>query len=95
MTDTRLQTRIVHFHRPFTLPQVDGVLPPGSYSVDEEHERIDSVSVAAFRRVATVLHLRTTPGLRESIEVDGTALDAALLRDAASDTDTAPGPASG
>ena len=28
MADTRLQTRIVHFRRPFTLPQVDGVLPP-------------------------------------------------------------------
>lgn len=83
MSSNRLQSRIVHFRRPFTLPQVEGELPAGSYSVDEEHERIEGVSITAFRRIATVLHLRPAPGLRESIEVDGAALDAALLRDAA------------
>jgi len=89
MSSNRLQTRIVHFRRPFTLPQLENELPAGSYSVDEEHERIDGVSITAFRRIATVLHLRPAPGLRESVEVDGAALDAALLRDAAVEPEAA------
>ena len=96
MAATRLQRRTVQFRRPFTLPQIEGVLPPGSYAVDEEHAQIEGVSMTAFRRVTTVLHLRTAPGLRESVEVDGVALDAALLRDAESDitgSGSAAGPA--
>lgn len=87
MSSTRLQTRIVHFRHPFTLPQIEGTLPAGSYSVDEEHEQIEGVSIIAFRRVATVLHLRPSPGLRESVTVDGAALDAALLQDAAAQSE--------
>jgi len=93
MTATRLETRIVHFRRPFVLPQVDGVLPPGSYSVDEEHERIEGLSITAYRRVTTVLHLPAAAGRRESVEVDGAALDAALLHDAVSDVAGSAGPA--
>lgn len=87
MTLNRYRTRTVEFRHPFRLPSIDAVLPPGAYSVDEEYAQLDGVSFAVYRRVSTVLHLRTTGATHESVEVDGTALDAALLEDATSRAD--------
>jgi hypothetical protein len=58
----------VEFKRPFTLPHVEGTHAPGIYQVETEEERIDSVSVDAYRRLATRLYLQAdprTPGVRE------------------------------
>ena len=83
---TRTLRSVVAFKRPFKLPQVEGVQPPGVYQVETDEEHIDSVTVDAFRRLATRLYLMAdpkAPGVREEVVVDPDDLKAALARDQA------------
>lgn len=50
--------RIVTFQRSFDLGNGDGPYPPGEYLVQTDEEMIDQLSFAAWRRVATTIHLR-------------------------------------
>jgi len=50
--------KTVTFTRPFALAGIDGVQPAGTYDVDTDEETIDDVSFLAWRRVATMIHLR-------------------------------------
>ncbi|MHB1204177.1 MAG: hypothetical protein ACYCZX_01310 [Rhodospirillaceae bacterium] len=83
---TRTLRSSVEFKRPFKLPHIDGLQPPGIYQVETEEERLDSMTVDAFRRLATRLYLMAdprTPGVREEVVVNPDDLDAALARDRA------------
>jgi hypothetical protein len=83
---TRTLKTSIEFKRPFTLPHVEGVHAPGVYQVETEEERLDSVTVDAFRRLATRLYLMAdpkTPGVREEVVVNPDDLAAALAKDQA------------
>ena len=80
----RTQRSTVSFTKPFSLPGMDGIQPAGDYVLETEEELIEGLSRAAYRRVATILHLpsiATSKYAREHVYVDQATLDAALARD--------------
>ncbi|HUN50984.1 MAG TPA: hypothetical protein VMU42_07700 [Candidatus Sulfotelmatobacter sp.] len=81
---TRSISRSVVFARPFTMPGLDGTLPAGTYVVETDEERIEAISVSAYRRTATWLRVPALPGRPRTAEtalVDPDELAAALARD--------------
>ena len=63
----------------------DGVLPAGTYDVETDEERLESISFPAYRRILTLIHLHPKLGLTQSLEIDPNELDAALMRDQAAE----------
>lgn len=81
---SRTTSRVIRFTRPFTLPGIDGVQPPGDYAVETEEERLEALSFDAWRRIATTIRLSRRPGgpsFDQVAPVDPVALEAALARD--------------
>jgi hypothetical protein len=78
---SRTTRKRVTFMRPFVLTGVDGTQPPGAYDVDTDEVSIDSLSILAYRRVATSLHVLRDGGT-QVFPIDPVELDAALMRDA-------------
>lgn len=82
----RTTYQTLSFAHPFQLKDMDEPRPAGAYVVETDEERLQEVSFAAYRRIATRLLLPGRPGgsiLGETIEVDPAELDAAQARDAA------------
>ncbi len=79
----RTKTRDVTFRRPFSLKGVDGVLPPGTYSVETDEELLEQLSFTAYQRVATSIRVPTGGNSYQVFRVDPADLDAAEKRDAA------------
>lgn len=72
------------FAAPFTLRGVEGVQPAGDYVVVADDELIDSVTVVAYRRVATTLCLPALAApqtVTQLVAVSQTDLDVAVLKD--------------
>ena len=75
----------VTFAHPFVLGDLDEVLPPGSYVVENDEELLEGLSFHAYRRVLTLIHLPAKSrrgGLTRILTIDPKVLDAALKRDA-------------
>jgi hypothetical protein len=70
----------VTFHRPFSLSNV-GELPAGTYDLEVDEEEILGVEKIAYRRVATLLFVRTA-GSTRTLAIDPNQLEAALQKDA-------------
>ena len=51
----RSRREVVTFNHPFLIKGIDRLLPAGSYDVVTEEEMIESLSFAAFRRIATTI----------------------------------------
>ena len=86
MTISRTSNQTVTFRHPFQLSGFKDLFPAGKYVVDTTEELIESVSITAYRRVSTELHLRTKiNGMMSEriLSVTPTDLDAALAKDAA------------
>ncbi len=84
---TRTTKKTVTFTKPFTLTNVDEMLPAGAYSVETDEEPLEGISYIAYRRVVTLLHVpgkSGSPVLEKVMTIDPTELDAALERDSAS-----------
>jgi len=77
----RTTRRTVTFTRSFALSDIDGFLPAGSYEVETDEEMIDNLSFLAWRRVATIIHVRKD-GAVQAVKVNPLELDAVLRRDA-------------
>src|SRR3954468_22882614 len=90
---TRTSHSHVTFRRPFRLAAMDAVAPAGSYKVDLEEERLDTLTVEAWRQTAVILQL-TMGGITEYVAVDPQDLHEALERDGDETVDpgTAPAP---
>ncbi len=74
----RKSQRVATFVKPFRVSGLDGVQPPGSYSVELEEELIDGLSFPAYRRVSAVLLVPGPPGsgiLVQAVTVSGAELD--------------------
>lgn len=77
---TRTKTRTVHFDRPFALFGLDGLQPAGDYQVQDDEEQITGISWLAYRRVATMIEVKS--GQKTSlVTIDGAELDAAMESD--------------
>jgi len=77
---TRTSHSTVTFQRPFRFAGMDAAAPAGSYKVDLEEERLDTLTVEAWRQTTIVLQV-TTSGVTEHITLHPQDLRDALLRD--------------
>jgi hypothetical protein len=81
----RTTEKLVTFRHAFTLRDVVGTQPSGTYQIETVESAIDGLSFVAFRRVSTTI---TFPAVgssalrREFIEIDPADLATALQRDA-------------
>jgi hypothetical protein len=87
---TRTVRTTVTFERPFSLGGFDGQQPAGSYSVETDEELLEDLSFPAYRRMATMMQLRSgaslksnTSGILQVAVIDPVQLAAALVADAA------------
>ncbi len=74
----------VTFMKPFVLAGLDEEQPAGTYDIETDEERLESLSFSAYRRVQTLIHLHPktgNPTLIQSMKIDPEELDAALQRD--------------
>jgi hypothetical protein len=84
--NTQTLTSEVVFRRSFVLTGLDGVQPPGTYRIQTYSELLDIPSAVAYRRLSTSIELHAQPaGIIRTATIDPLELEAALLRDAASD----------
>ena len=76
----------VTFSRPFSLADVDGIQPAGTYRIQTVDVTLDSLSFLAYRRVSTTIELPavgTLSSRRQVVTIDPLELEAALKRDPA------------
>jgi hypothetical protein len=81
----RTSRKTVTFTRPFSLSGIDELQPAGSYTVETDEEKLPGVSFPAYRRIATLILLRSRRGgrvIEEVISIDPLELQAAQERDA-------------
>jgi hypothetical protein len=74
----------VTFTRPFSLTDLDGIQPAGTYRIQTVDVTLDSLSILAYRRVSTTIELPavgTASSRRQVITIDPLELEAALKRD--------------
>jgi hypothetical protein len=73
------------FLRPFSLTDVDGVQPAGTYTVETVDTTLDNLSFIAYRRVSTSIMLPVVGAAarqRQVIFIDPLELEAPVKRDA-------------
>jgi len=81
---SRTTPSIVRFRAAFSLPGFDTPQPPGEYRVDQDEEALEGVSLIAWRRVATFIHLPAISAggaTQQMVPVDPALLEAALEQD--------------
>jgi hypothetical protein len=81
----RTSRKTVTFKQPFSLSGIDEVQPAGTYTVETDEELIPGVSFPAYRRIASLIFLRSRGGgavVEEMANVDPLELEAAQERDA-------------
>jgi hypothetical protein len=81
----RMSRKTVTFKRSFSLRGIDEVQPAGSYTVETDEELLPGLSFPAYRRIATLIILRSRGQGRiveEVISIDPLELQAAQERDA-------------
>jgi hypothetical protein len=74
----------VTFRRPFTLPQLEFPQPAGTYRIVTDEEEISGLSIVAFHRIGTMLHLpslETKGGPEQLVSIDAGELASALTAD--------------
>lgn len=93
MPITRVSHKQVVFFGSFKLKGYDETFPGGDYDVETEEELIEGVSFLAYRRTATLLHVRGQKGsaiVERTLPIDPRALDHAILIDQGQCNVTAP-----
>jgi hypothetical protein len=76
----------VTFSRPFSLADLDGIQPAGTYRVQTVDVALDTLSLLAYRRISTTIELPavgTASSKRQVVTIDPLELEAALKRDTA------------
>jgi hypothetical protein len=84
--DTRSTSSQITFRRPFRLNGVDGLQPAGSYTLTVEEERLNTLSLDAWRRTSATLYV-PQGGAIDHAAINMEDLQAALAHDAAPDQD--------
>jgi hypothetical protein len=81
----RTSRKSITFTKPFSLSGIDEVQSAGTYKVDTEEELLPGLSFPAYRRIATLMVLRSRgggPTVEEVVNIDPLELQAAQERDA-------------
>jgi hypothetical protein len=76
----------VTFLQPFSLADIDGIQPAGTYRIQTVDVSLDNLSFLAYRRVSTTIELPSvgTASLRRQVMIiDPLELEAAVTRDRA------------
>jgi hypothetical protein len=76
----------VTFSRPFSLTDIDGIQPAGTYRIQTVDVTLDNLSFLAYRRVSTTIELPavgTASSRRQVVTIDPLELETALKRDPA------------
>ena len=95
MTGRTTRTSVT-FSRPFSLSDLDGMQPAGTYRIQTLDVTLDSLSYLAYRRVSTTIELPSVGvarSRRHVISIDPLELETALNRDStenAEDVQTMP-----
>jgi len=92
--DSRLTSKMVTFRRPFTLSGLDGIQPPGTYTVQTEEEMLDTLSFVGWRQVGCTIVLHRD-GAVEYVAIDPQELREALVSDGDQGTDPPAAPSVG
>ncbi len=74
----------VTFLQPFSLADIEGIQPAGTYRVQTVDVSVDGLSILAYRRVSTTIELPsvgTASSRRQAMTIDPLELEAALTRD--------------
>lgn len=80
----RTTSRDITFRRAFSLPGVDGMQPPGTYTVETDEEQIPGLSFLAYRRMTTTITLPIPYGggvVRQVVAINPADLEAAQMMD--------------
>lgn len=88
----RTTTRTVRFARPFVLSGVEGEHPPGTYEIEVDEEALPGLSFPVYRRVEVRITIPfATMGAsgHQTVPISLDALEDALARDAAAETEPA------
>ena len=85
----RTTRKTVAFSKPFSLGANGEVFPAGQYVVETDEELLEPLSFTAYRRVATILHVRSGPGESRALTINPGDLDDALMSDRGSREPTA------
>ncbi len=75
---------MITFRHPFTLVELEGAQPPGTYMVVTDEEEIAGLSFLAWRRISTQIHLPAIGGLsgqEQVTDIDPKTLAIAVKRD--------------
>jgi hypothetical protein len=83
MTGRTTRTSVT-FSRPFSLSDLDGMQPAGTYRIQTLDVTLDSLSYLAYRRVSTTIELPSVGvarSRRHVISIDPLELETALNRD--------------
>jgi hypothetical protein len=81
----RTSRKTVTFKQPFSLSGIDEEQPAGTYTVETDEELVPGVSFPAYRRIASLIFLRSQSGgavVEEIANIDPLELQAAQERDA-------------
>jgi hypothetical protein len=90
-------SKTVTFIYSFNLSGMDEMQPAGTYTVEMDEELLQTLSLPAYKRIATLIRLPVRPRstvVAQIVEVDPLELTAALARDAQPD-ETIPRPTRG
>jgi len=85
---TRTSHSHITFRRPFRLAGMETWAPAGRYKVDLEEERLDSLTVEAWRQTSVTLQIASA-GATDYVNVDPQDLRDAMLRDGDDSIDAA------
>lgn len=80
----RTTRRSVTFSQPFSLADIDGIQPAGTYRVQTVDVSLDNLSFLAYRRISTTIELPsvgTASSARRAMIIEPLELEAALTRD--------------
>ena len=81
----RTSRKTVTFTQPFSLSGIEEVQPAGTYTVETDEELLPGLSFPAYRRIATLILLRSQRGrglVEQVVNIDPLELQAAQERDA-------------
>ena len=82
----RTTRRSVIFSQPFSLADIDGIQPAGTYRVQTVDVSLGNLSFLAYRRISTTIELPcigTAGPRRQVMTIDPVELEAALTKDRA------------
>jgi hypothetical protein len=90
--ESRITIEQVTFRRPFTLSGLQGIQPPGTYTIRTEEQMLETSSFVGWRQAGTMMVLHRSGGVEYAV-VDRQELREALVHDGDQGTDPPASPA--